>query len=415
MNSNIVLPATDYDFSKYKLTTPINIQGGAYFTKLLNNEDEIYIQTPKCTTKNGFIKSGKRVYSDLIFDKNNETFIEWFENLEEKLQQLIYSKRENWFEEDIGKDDIETAFSPTFRTYKSGNYYLLRVMVDSPRMLQASSAISIFDEQEQVLSLEDVNSDSPIVNILQIQGVKFTDKSFQLYVQIKQVMVLKNNMFSTCQIIRGGNKDNSGIKIKESLENNVEDVQNKTESTNVTFKIETNEDINNKKDELIDIETLNENNNNNINFEITDENDIGDTKSKIKEEDTDVNEDNKDNENTEDTEENEDNLIKHDTNISSETEISVNTTPDKLEEFNMDNLDLDNMETITLRKPNEIYYEMYKQARDKAKEARNNALEAYLEAKNIKANYMLDDIESSDDELEKKWSKKVNEQSNLSI
>jgi len=46
-----------------------------------------------------------------------------------------------------------------------------------------------------------------------------------------------------------------------------------------------------------------------------------------------------------------------------------------------------------------MYYEMYREARQKAKVARDLALSAYLEAKRIKNTYMLDDIiTSSSDE-----------------
>ena len=56
---------------------------------------------------------------------------------------------------------------------------------------------------------------------------------------------------------------------------------------------------------------------------------------------------------------------------------------------------------MTLKKPNEVYYEIYKAARKKAKHMRRIAVEAYLEAKNIKTKYALDEMdESEDDELE---------------
>jgi hypothetical protein len=62
--------------------------------------------------------------------------------------------------------------------------------------------------------------------------------------------------------------------------------------------------------------------------------------------------------------------------------------------------DLDNLETITLKKPNQVYYEIYKKSREKAKEAKKEAILAFLEAKNIKKTYMLDDIDDSDSDFE---------------
>ena len=62
---------------------------------------------------------------------------------------------------------------------------------------------------------------------------------------------------------------------------------------------------------------------------------------------------------------------------------------------------LDNtLETLQLKNPNQVYYEIYQKAREKAKDAKKNALLAYLEMKNIKKTYMLDDIDESDEEFE---------------
>ena len=59
-------------------------------------------------------------------------------------------------------------------------------------------------------------------------------------------------------------------------------------------------------------------------------------------------------------------------------------------------------DTMTLKKPNEVYYDIYKAARRKAKSLRKDAIEAYLEAKEIKTKYNLDDTDlvssSSDDD-----------------
>ena len=45
-----------------------------------------------------------------------------------------------------------------------------------------------------------------------------------------------------------------------------------------------------------------------------------------------------------------------------------------------------------------MFYEIYKEARRKAKLARKAAIIAYLEAKKIKNTYMLDELDSSSDD-----------------
>ena len=54
--------------------------------------------------------------------------------------------------------------------------------------------------------------------------------------------------------------------------------------------------------------------------------------------------------------------------------------------------------SINLKKPNEVYLEIYKKAKEKAKEARLEAIKAYLTLKEIKKQYLLDEIDISDDE-----------------
>ena len=69
-------------------------------------------------------------------------------------------------------------------------------------------------------------------------------------------------------------------------------------------------------------------------------------------------------------------------------EISIDST--------LDNNSSDNLESISLRQPNKIYFELYKKARDKAKHAKKEAILAYLEAKNIKNTYMIDNLNDED-------------------
>ena len=64
-------------------------------------------------------------------------------------------------------------------------------------------------------------------------------------------------------------------------------------------------------------------------------------------------------------------------------------------------LSLDKTEPIlTLKKPNQVYFELYKEARNKAKYAKKNAILAYLEAKNIKKTYMIENMDNSDSDFD---------------
>jgi hypothetical protein len=77
-----------------------------------------------------------------------------------------------------------------------------------------------------------------------------------------------------------------------------------------------------------------------------------------------------------------------------------NDDPDELKEVTI-NANLENtLESIQLKKPNQVYFELYVDARKKAKEAKKNAILAYLEVKNIKKTYMIDNTIDSDSDFD---------------
>ena len=58
----------------------------------------------------------------------------------------------------------------------------------------------------------------------------------------------------------------------------------------------------------------------------------------------------------------------------------------------------DNKGVLNLKPPSEVYNAINKEVRKKAKEAKRQAIEAFLEVKRIKSLYGLEDIDSSDEE-----------------
>ena len=71
-----------------------------------------------------------------------------------------------------------------------------------------------------------------------------------------------------------------------------------------------------------------------------------------------------------------------------------------LKEIDIDLSLENNLETLQLKKPNQVYFELYKEARSKAKLAKKAAIIAYLEAKNIKKTYILENLDDSDDDFD---------------
>jgi hypothetical protein len=55
---------------------------------------------------------------------------------------------------------------------------------------------------------------------------------------------------------------------------------------------------------------------------------------------------------------------------------------------------------LKLKSRNDVYYKLYKEMRQRAKEAKREALTNYLEAKRIKNTYLLEDLSDSESDEE---------------
>ena len=381
---NIIEPNESFEFTNLSLANPVGIQGGAYFTKILNNNNPLYIQTTRCVTRQGLIKSGKKYYGDFMFDNSSASLINWFENLESRCQQLILAKSSEWFQSALDVSDIENAFNSTIRIYKSGKFYLVRANVKNNALNEPS--IKIYNENEIPLAISDITSDKNLISILEIQGIKFTSRNFQIEIEIKQIMVLNNELlFNNCLIktdnthrLNGKIKDTPAEDIIKCVEDTLEDEQN-------TVMVENHNDTGDGEGEPIQTSEDKEN----ITIK-TDELGLSML------DDPTENEIIKDGGAT--TEE--DSILDIPENIQSDNlEVLAEMEPE-LTEIDFNSTLEDTIEEIKLKKPNQVYFELYKEAKKKAKLAKRSAIIAYLEAKNIKKTYMIENVNDSDSDFD---------------
>jgi hypothetical protein len=276
------------------------------------------------------------------------------ENLENYCQKCIYDNREQWFETELDNHDIENSFVSPFKLYKSGKYYLVRTTI--PTILGKSS-LKIYDEYENEVEFENLKENNDIMTILEIQGIKCSARSFQIEIEVKQMLLLKpSNIFEKC-VIRHSNDNKVNSKIIES---------DKSDISSQNDKI--------IKDTIADEPNLGENN--------------ADTVEELSHETN----------NLEKMDESNEPIHLEKMDESNETRYleKMDESEDICEvEFNLD--EIEPTETVQLKNRNDVYYKMYKEARQKAKDARDLALSSFLEAKRIKNTYMLEDIDSDSD------------------
>jgi hypothetical protein len=374
--SNIYDPTNDFNFGDLTMTSPASITGGNHFSKFLINHNSLYIQTPKCSTKSGLIKSGKKIYTDLVFTNIDEEFIQWIETLEITTRKLIYANREKWFDTELDEDDIESYFAPTVKLFKSGKQYLVRVNVD--QRVNGSPAVKIYDESETDIDPETLNDKTTMITIVEVKGVRCSAKSFQIELVMKQAMVIKPvEIFDKCIIKdRTGAKQDNAKSLATTIQMGSSQTDNQITNTQVANTLTTDTMTNSPQvADMLIADTLTN------------------SLESMQDEDS----------QNEPLDDNEKSLASEEPNIQIElketnndiVEIHNDSEP---YEINLDDTNINEEDTIYLKDKTEVYYEMYRNARKKAKLAKSLALSSFMEARRIKNMYMLDDLEDSDDE-----------------
>jgi hypothetical protein len=249
------------------------------------------------------------------------------------------------------------------RLYQSGKYMLMRVFMDTP-----NSKCIAYDENEIGFDLELLEANKPVIPLIVIEGVKFSTRSFEISLKLVQVMVMgKMEKKSTC-LIKKKQQDLGDYSLEE---NSVVSAPAVVEPVSVIEKpmpvLEkaVPEPVLAKPNTVLA----------KPNIVLAKPNTV---------------------------------LAKPNTVLAKPNTVLAQPVlaqpvlaqpaikKNEIEEVTIDYDEVED-DSIFLKKPDEVYYELYKKAREKAKQCRIAAIEAYLEAKQIKTKYMLFDEDDSDD------------------
>ena len=374
-------PNDTFQFANLQLTHPNSITGGAYLTRYSYHDSKqpLYIQTTKTNSKQGIVISGKKAHIDLLLTSSDQDaeFIEWITNLEKRSIDLLYEKRHLWFTQELDRTDIENSFTSPIRAYKTGSY-LIRVNLEPNRHLPHIQPFSckIFNEKKQVAPVDYIKAEQSIISIIEFQGIKFTSRNFQIELILRQVLVIPDlPLFETCVIDAGTSKASAPAPVPVPAPAPVPVPAPAPIPTSAPPPTSTTQSFQEE-------ESIQEH--------------LGISSCEPEKEIT--------------------TPLKHFECM--EIDIDFKNIPDTIDTNEPDFQTIPSSEesnhsiplskqsaSIKLKKHKDVIYEMYKIAKQKALEAKKVAIRAYLEAKEIKAAYLLDDLddlhsESSEDETE---------------
>jgi hypothetical protein len=383
MDLEIITTAPDFNFKTISLADPQPLHGqpGFYFTPLHVGEEKkaLCLQLPECLTKQGLVAVKNGNYLDLMFERSsNEELMRWIEQLEYTCQDRIDTKKDLWFQTELTRDDIETMMTQVTRLYQSGKYMLMRVFVET---VKAGNKCIAYDENEIGFDLELLEPNKPVVPLIMIEGVKFSSRSFEISLKLTQVMVIgKCEKKSTCLIKRktGGALEKNLESVSESVEESVKEI---TQEALVLAKPALIQEPSLVEPMLVSAPAL-------VSApELISEPALVSAPALVPEPA----------------------LVSAPAIVHRKPMLVPPTiVKDGIEEITID-YDSTEPESINLKKPNDVYYEIYKKAREKAKHCRIAAIEAYLEAKQIKTKYMLFDEDDDSDDLSDDLSDELSE------
>mgnify|MGYP003975928303 CR=1 FL=1 len=393
-------PYNDINLNDLILNNPYTSDGTIVCDITLGNNNKLMIQTPNCLTKKGIIDSSnnlkRKIYCDLEFDKNNTEFINFIQDIESNIIKILKNKKDVWFANEMNDEDIEHSFNTSFK-YSKKKYFLRAINSYKKYDIIGKSVedlIRIFDENQIKKNVNDIDINE-IITILQLTRVKCSSISFNLEFNLKQIVILDNDdKFDECLVVL--NKKNTlekdkSVKVIDEQENDLENVEEKVET-----EIE-KENIVENVEEGISEETEKE-------F-INEENEQEEKKNNEELENINLESENVEVINEEELEEE----LKEKLEEKVETEIekefvneqNVNHLGNLIEIKEIEINNENNENSISLKNPNDVMIDIYKESRRKAKIAKQKALNSYLELNKIRNSFMLDGImEFSDEEEE---------------
>jgi hypothetical protein len=380
------------------------------------------LQLPQCSTKAGIVEQSAKTYADLLFDSSANDVKELVDLLiamEEEAAKQLHGRSGEWFEGDSGRmtvQSFEDMFTPVVRYVNRQKNVCVRVHIptSSRGIKQASTGYDcdIYDRASRTRLLSDIRADTHVLPLVEVKEIRMSSTSISLHLNLVECMIVKDS-----ETVNGDTEQRAPARRLQLADAPAaaaltSDVPNESHAGEPAVAGEEEEKTKGgerqESQREVDDETVTENV-----AEVTDDPNVFDKADSATEVtscdesgaiEVDVgvesNKDGNEGEGEDEGKSKDEDDVADSENIDLPIETveigELEVESDVLEEIGA--LDVDEAEPIKLKKPDEVYKDIYKAAITKAKKLRQVALEAYLDAKKIKAKFMLEDIYDSDED-----------------
>ena len=205
MSVSILTPSSPFNFDSIKMDCiyPVSGQSGVFFSNITVDNcvnKNLYLQLEECSSKQGVVSTKGIKYIEIKIKRDgNENIINWFEKLEFKCNDILDENKEQWFQTELSRDDIEIMMEKTARLYTSGKFITMRVAID---LSSSDSRSLVFDENNNLMDIESITPDTTFIPLIMIEGVRCFSKRFEIVVKLVQLMVTNKQIEKHCLIKR---------------------------------------------------------------------------------------------------------------------------------------------------------------------------------------------------------------------
>lgn len=334
------VPGESFEFDSVVFADPTSGgQRGGYFSRISRSDSTpLLIQTPATTSKSGISTTTRSTHMDIEVERESALH-QWLSDIESYILESITANSDKWFTSPMTADEISYLLVPVCKRQAKREF--LRATIPVARYAAQSRGLSVFDENEVAQPQSSITADTRFIGVIEVVGVRFTSTAMRIELNLKQVMILGKSAEPVCLVKK--NKASSEQAITSATEHSLQAQPDGDSDTVAENGISVTE--NQDKSEL-----QNEENQHSVDHE-------------------------------------------------------VRTTPSppislSLEEVNVDIATGSEIQGIQLKEKHEVYQELYRELYERARTAKKQAIQLYLEAQELQVEHTLEAIDSSDDEDE---------------
>lgn len=291
---------------------------------------------------------------------------QWLADLENYILDSITANSDKWFTSPMTADEISYLLVPVCK--RQARKEFMRATIPVARYAAQSRGLSVFDENEVAQPQSSVTAETRFIGVVEVVGVRFTSTAMRIELNLKQVMVLGKTAEPVCLV-----KKSKAATETECVVNAEPTVDNETiETVGVS--------------ETPDQPSLTQTQ---LNVEEGMSNQEGDIK-------------------VTEAEDRAEPKVQTETEVGSGTHSAssnetTSTSPSPsgnlaLEEVDVDIDDESEVQGIQLKEKHEVYQELYRELYERARTAKKQAIQLYLEAQELQVEHALEAIDYSDED-----------------